>query len=262
MSSRRLALVALAVSLGCNPTTSSTPPETGGGGAGGGGGPTIGDPNAGATANAGDVSGGDMQNPAVTPGGEAPPPGVTPGSPQDTRFLGPEISHSKGVAGGVVVLFPRIIPSSIAAENQNYGQQLQQKMKQLVEKALPGRPIDVRPSPERVCPKAGCDATSINVLFTRQNNSCVAVALINAPGVSQTKLVPWGGLVELKADPIAYRDPPENYVKIKDYTPCDQLLTEMAQQDGFVEAALRAAASSAPAPTATPAAGTVTAAPK
>ena len=72
---------------------------------------------------------------------------------------------------------------------QNYGQQLQQKMKQLVEKALPGRPVDVRPAPERVCPKAGCDAMSINVLFTRQNNSCVAVALIN--GVQLSGVPAW-----------------------------------------------------------------------
>lgn len=252
LSTPRLALVLAAVSLGCSPTTSggSTPPPETTAGGGGGSGPTIGGAPGEGGASAGETAGTPGDTQAGGAGQDGTPPGVVAGSPNDTRFLAPEISHSKGVAGGVVVLFPRIIPSTIAAENQSYGQQLQQKMKQLVEKALPGKPIDVRPAPERVCPKAGCDAMSINVLFTRQNNSCVAVALINGPGVSQTKMVPWGGEVELKADPIAFRDPPENFVKIKDYATCDQLIHEMTKQDGFVEAAVRAAAAASPAPAA------------
>lgn len=260
LSIPRLALVLAAVSLGCSPTTSggTTPPpdntaSTGGGGPTIGGGPADGSGAAGgATAGTpGDAGAGAGEAGTQATGTNGAAPGVVAGSPQDSRFLAPEISHSKGVAGGVVVLFPRIIPSAIAAENQTLAQSIQQKVKQLVEKALPGRPIDVRPSPERVCPKAGCEAMSINVLFTRQNNSCVAVALINAPGVSQTKMVPWGGEVEFKADPIQFRDPPENFVKIKDYATCDQLLTEMGKQDGFVEAALRAASGPAPSATAT-----------
>ena len=163
----------------------------------------------------------------------------------DGRFLGPEISHSKGVAGGIVVLWPRIIPGTIAEENAGIAAQVQAKVKALAEKALPGRAIDVRPKPERVCPKAGCDAVSINVLFTKNSTACVAVALINAPGTSSTKLIPWGGGVELKSDTIQFRDMPENFVKIKDYVPCDQLITSMAEQDQFIEAALRAAAGGA-----------------
>jgi hypothetical protein len=250
LSPPRLALVLAAVSLGCSPTTSgsSTPPPDPNAGASGptiGGAPTDG---AGAASSGDAQAGGGATDPAANPDGGAS--GGAAGSSTD-RFLGPEISHSKGVAGGVVVLFPRIIPSAIAGENQSYALAIQQKMKQVVEKALPGRPIDVRPSPERVCPKAGCEAMSIGVLFTRQNNSCIAVALVNAPGVSQTKLVPWGGEVTLKADPIQFRDPPENFVTIKDYANCDQLLAEMANQDSFVEAAVRAAAGPAPSATAT-----------
>jgi hypothetical protein len=254
LSTPRLALVLAAVSLGCNPTTSggtTPPPDNANTGAGG---PTIGGP----PPEGGGAAPADPQNPGGAAGTTDPAAGtngagtgVVAGSPNDTRFLAPEISHSKGVAGGVVVLFPRIIPSAIAADNQNYAQAVQQKMKQLVEKALPGRPIDVRPSPERVCPKAGCEAMSIGVLFTRQNNSCIAVALVNAPGVSTTKMVPWGGEVTLKADPIQFRDPPENFVTIKDYTNCDQLVVEMGKQDSFVEAALRAAAGPSPSATAT-----------
>lgn len=283
-SSRLSALVLAAVCVGCNPTTSggSNPPpdSTAGGGAGGGGaGPTIGGaPGDGGAGGATAGGPGDAGAGGAEPGGAGgtgpggQPGGVVAGSPNDGRFLGPEVSHSKGVAGGVVVLWPRIIPSAIAAENQPMASQIQQKVKQLVERALPGRPIDVRPSPERVCPKTGCDALSVGVLFTRSNNSCMAVALINAPGVSQTKMVPWGGEVAFKAgDSVAFRDPPENNVTIKDYATCDQLIAEMTKSDGFVEAAVRAAAGgagatgtspAAPAPTpASPAASNVSAKP-
>lgn len=279
MTTPRLsALVLAAVCVGCSPTTSggSNPPPdtTTGGGAGGGGAGTIGGAPAdgGATAGgAGDAGAGEAGGAGgaggvgeTGPGGQGTPTGVVAGSPNDTRFLGPEVSHSKGVAGGVVVLWPRIIPSAIAAENQGMASQIQQKVKQLVEKALPGRPVDVRPAPERVCPKTGCDAMSVGVLFTRSNNSCMAVALINGPGVSQTKMVPWGGEVAFKAgDTVAFRDPPENNVTIKDYATCDQLLAEMTKSDGFVEAAVRAAAGGAGAPPAStaPATGTVSANP-
>lgn len=264
---RLLALALATIAVACSPTTQggSNPPDSAGGNGGGGGGtgPTIGGAPAdtGGGASGGDAQGGGQAGGGATDagGGTGPAPGVVAGSPNDTRFLGPEISHSKGVAGGVVVLWPRIIPSAIAAENQQYAAAVQQKVKQLVEKALPGRPIDVRPSPERVCPKAGCDGMSVGVLFTRQNQSCIAVALINGPGVSQTKMVPWAGEIQFKgSDTIQFRDPPENFVTIKDFSLCDQLVAEMGKADSFVEAAVRAAASASPAPAPTGAAAAAT----
>lgn len=244
------ALALAAASLACQPTTNQTnpPPDTTGTTAGTG--PTLGNPNGGTTP-AGTP---DPNTPAgqtstsTTPG---PGPNVVAGSTNDSRFLGPEISHSKGAPGGIVVLWPRIIPGTIAEENTAIATQVQAKVRALAAKALPGRPIDVRPKPERVCPKAGCDAVSINVLFTKNSTACVAIALINAPGTSSTKLIPWGGGVELKSDTIQFRDMPENFVKVKDYVPCDQLITSMAEQDQFIEAALRAAAGGAGASTTT-----------
>lgn len=254
------ALVLAAAGLACSPTTSNqtTPPDTTGGtGDTAGGGPTLGDPNAGTGGTTDpNATPGPGQDSTSTTGG--PGPNVVAGGQNDGRFLGPEISHSKGVAGGIVVLWPRIIPGTIAEENAAIAAQVQAKVKAVAEKALPGRPIDVRPKPERVCPKAGCDAMSINVLFTRNSTACVAVAIINAPGTSPTKLIPWGGMVELKSDTIQFRDMPENFVKIKDYVPCDQLVTSMAEQDQFIEAAIRAAAGGAAPATGTspPATGT------
>lgn len=262
-SSSLAALVLAATSLACSPTTTNqtTPPDNTGTT---GGGPTLGNPptdGAGGTTptdgtgTPGPVGPNGQTSTGTTPG---PTPGVVAGGRDDSRFLGPEISHSKGVAGGVVVLWPRIIPATIAEENTQLAAQVQAKMKSVVEKALPGRPIDVRPKPERVCPKAGCDAMSINVLFTRTSTACAVVAIINAPGTSPTKLMPWGGTVELKSDTIQFRDMPENFVKIKDYAPCDQLIAKMAESDQFIEAALRAAAGGAAPP---PATGTSPAAP-
>ncbi len=250
-SSCLAALVFAGAGLACSPTTSTqtTPPDPNGAATG----PTLGDPNAGSATDpnapaATDPSG---QTSTGTSGGPNPP--VTTGGASDGRFLGAEISHSKGAAGGIVVLWPRIIPGTIAEENTAIAAQVQAKVRAVAEKALPGRPIDVRPKPERVCPKTGCDAVSINVLFTRNSTACVAVALINGPGVSTTKMIPWGGSVEFKSgtDTIQFRDMPENFVKIKDYQPCDQLTTIMGEQDQFIEAALRAAAGSAAPPTGT-----------
>src|SRR5688500_4314282 len=126
LSTPRLALVLAAVSLGCSPTTSgsTTPPPDNT--AGGGTGPTIG----GTPPADGGTTPGDAQNPGGAAAGTTDPAsgqngagtGVVAGSPNDTRSPAPEISHAKGVPGGVVVLFPRIIPSAIAAENQAYGQ--------------------------------------------------------------------------------------------------------------------------------------------
>ncbi len=251
-----LAALAVAAAFACSPTTSNTNPPGDGttpppGGTGGTAG-TVGTPPADGAAGTGTTPPGPagVDGTSTTPG---PGPGVVAGGPNDTRFLGPEISHSKGQAGGIVVLWPRIIPGADAEANAAIAGQIQQKVKAVAEKALPGRPVDVRPKPERVCPKAGCDAMSVNILFNRNSNSCVAVALINAPGTSPTKLIAWGGLVELKSDTIQFRDMPENFVKIKDYVPCDQLITQMGAQDSFIEAAIRAAAGGSAPPATTPA---------
>jgi hypothetical protein len=258
------ALVFAATGLACSPTTSNqtTPPDPNTGATGAtAGGPTLGDPNAGGGAGGTDPNtpagaGPNGQDSTTTSTGQTTP--VVAGGANDNRFIAPEISHSKGVSGGIVVLYPRIIPTTIAAENAALASQIQAKMRAVAEKALPGRPIDVRPSPERVCPKTGCDGVSINVLFSRSSTACVTVAIINAPGVSPTKMIPWGGSVEFKTgtDTIQFRDMPENFIKIKDFQPCDQLTTIMADQDQFIEAALRAAAGGAAPATSPGATGT------
>ena len=215
---------------------------------------------------------GDGQNPAIADGTDNSGAGVPVDSvdPQTTvsetaggqaattadpnRFIGPQISHSKGQAGGVVLLYPRIIPSSLAEENSPLASQIQQHVKTSIERALPGRPIDVRPRPERVCPQDGCDGMPINVLFNRNGNSCIVVALIGTPGSNPIKLMPWAGAVEFKSDTVPHRDPPENQVVIKDFVPCDAVIQAMTDNDSFVEAAISSYAGTiAPAPAPAPA---------
>jgi len=238
LKSLKVGVLALVVTgFGCKTDSDSTPPDDGTNPAiadshdGGGGVPVDGvDPQA---------------EGAATPTGEA----ATTADPN--RFIGPQISHSKGEAGGVVVLYPRIIPSSIADENSALAGQIQQHVRASVERALPGKPIDVRPKPERVCPQDGCVGMPINVLFNRNGNSCMVVALIGTPGSSPVKLMPWAGAVEFKSDTVPHRDPPENQVVIKDYVPCDAVIQAMTDNNSFVEAAISSyAGTAAPAPAA------------
>jgi hypothetical protein len=108
---------------------------------------------------------------------------------------------------------------------------VQQHLIKLVGQALPDRPIDVRPEPERVCPQAGCSAMAVGALLVHNNNACAVVGWASAPGRSDQTLVPWAGLIELKRPTIPFREPVESHVIIRDFQPCDRLaapLTEMA----------------------------------
>ena len=65
----------------------------------------------------------------------------------------PEISRSVGVKGGVVVLWPRVLPATADPAVQVEAQKLQARLTAMAEAAAPAAPRDVRPTPERVCPR-------------------------------------------------------------------------------------------------------------
>jgi len=173
----------------------------------------------------------------------APPPPSTP-APQPVAETTEErhVSKSAGSVGGVTLLWPRIIPRDIVDENRDLAAALQQRMKGIVEKHLPGRPIDFRPEPERVCPKTGCAGVSVGLLLSRQGQGCLVLALISRPGVSPTRIVPWVGKVQLRADTVGFREWPESQITVADYIPCNSLLTTMDSQEANVAAALQEAA--------------------
>ncbi|MBA3549956.1 MAG: hypothetical protein H0T76_26050 [Nannocystis sp.] len=218
--------LAMAAMLGsCGPTQGSNPPL-----------PSL-SATQGPTSSPGQAT---NPGPATTPGAapaSTPPPQPTPESLEERH-----VSKSAGAAGGVTLLWPRIIPRDIVDENRDLASALQQRMKGIVEKHLPGRAIDFRPEPERVCPKTGCAGVSVGLLLSRQGQGCLVLALISRPGVSPTRIVPWVGKVQLRADTVGFREWPESQITVADYIPCSSLLTTMDSQEANVAAALQAAA--------------------
>src|SRR5690606_18348727 len=167
----------LAARLACGPTATETaPPESG----------ATGGPSLSATA-------------APAPAQQQPPPQPVPESLEERH-----VSKSPGQPGGVTILWPRIIPREIVDDNRALASALQQQMRRIVEKHLPGRPIDFRPEPERVCPKTGCAGVSVGLLLSRQGQGCLVLALVSRPGASPTTIVPWVGKVQLRSQTVGF----------------------------------------------------------
>ena len=172
------------------------------------------------------------------PAPQGPQPGAGTGPQSTTGGDSPQISRSVGVEGGVVVLWPRVIGSPDAGlPITSVARELQSRLVAITKRVAPGRPVDVRPEPERVCPRAGCAATSVGVLLAVRGRGCAAVALVSEPGQSPAELVPWGGGVNLKSSSALFREPPEQSVSVSDYARCESLLEELSDQD--VEAAIQ-----------------------
>lgn len=174
---------------------------------------------------------------APAPGTAAPAPTANPtltSAPGDA----PQISRSVGVEGGIVVLWPRVVGSR---ETPNVpapiARRLQARLAEVTQRAAGDRPIDVRPEPERICPRSGCVARSVGVLLAYASGGCAAVALVSEPGASPAELVAWGGTIRLSAQSVGFRDPPEQSVSVEDYVPCDALFAGL--RDAEVEAAIR-----------------------
>jgi len=155
----------------------------------------------------------------------------------------PEISRSAGVRGGAVVLFPRIVLPRDAgkpdAETLALAQKLQAHLANVVKKAVGSAPVDVRPEPERVCPKTGCEARAFGLLLAKAGGGCSVFALVSAPGVSPQRIVPWSpGSVKLAQSSVGFREPPERVVHVTDYASCAKLPEDLAAKEPDVLAAI------------------------
>ena len=166
-------------------------------------------------------------------------PSARPSHPPTRSHMGPRISRSVGDEGGVLVLWPRVIPATDDAALHALAEQVQTKLVALAARAAPGKALDVRPAPERVCPQSGCRASSVGVLLVHQGEGCAAVALIAPPGRSAATMTPWAGEVTLKAQTVPFRGYPESLVKIGDFARCDALVPSLKAQDNTVLEALR-----------------------
>ena len=150
----------------------------------------------------------------------------------------PRVSRSAGEAGGVVVLFPRVmgLPDQEAAA-------LQAHMVEVAQRVFPNRPLDIRPDPERVCPRDGCLGPSLGALLVTQNGTCAAIAVVGNPGRGEHALIRWSGRLTVRDRVIPFRDPPESHVTLQEATPCEGMGAELGVDDYAVEEALRRAAS-------------------
>jgi hypothetical protein len=111
---------------------------------------------------------------------------------------------------------------------------------ELVKGAAPGKNVDVRPEPERVCPRAGCNAATVGLLFAKAGEGCAAVALVSAPGKSPARLVPWLGAAKLSKDMVAFRELAEEAARVTDFSRCSTLAEEK-DRDADVVTAIKGA---------------------
>ncbi len=155
----------------------------------------------------------------------------------------PEISRSVGAKGGVVVLWPRIVPASDDPKLLELAKALQDRLAAAAAEAMPGAEIDVRPSPERVCPKGtGCKAVAVGAVLGWAESGCVAVAQVSPAGVAPATLVAWAGELTLKSKQAAFREPPEAQITVIDFAACASLGSEADAHKLVVVDAIKQAA--------------------
>lgn len=152
------------------------------------------------------------------------------------------VSTSAGEEGGVVLLWPRVVPASEAEAVSAFAAALQDRMARVVAEALPGRAVDRRPAPERACPSSGCRAVAFGAVLAHSDGGCVVVATVARPGESETRLVAWSEGVRASAFSVPFREPPETAVGVTDFQACDDLEALLAPRDPAVTEALRAVA--------------------
>ena len=154
----------------------------------------------------------------------------------------PQISRSRGEAGGVVVLWTRVIPRTDDPAITAVAASIQSAVATSTARLLPGRATDRRPAPERVCPRAGCLGVAASALLLHRGEGCAVVLLVSRPGQSELQVVPWVGRMTLSAGSVPFREPPETLVRVSDFQKCERVAALLAEPAPAVDAALSDAA--------------------
>lgn len=136
---------------------------------------------------------------------------------------GSEVSRTRGRGGGVVVLWPRIVPETEDPAMLALAARLQERVREAAAVGVVPNRIDVRPAPERVCPMNGCRATSVGLLLGHQDGGCVALAIVGPPGAEAQRLVPLAGSVGMDDAGLPFREAPEGKVVITEFVSCGEL---------------------------------------
>lgn len=153
----------------------------------------------------------------------------------------PEISRSVGEEGGLVVLWPRVVPASEDPEIVALAADVQRWLAAQGERT--GRLLDVRPAPERACPRVthGCRAPTMSAVLAHQDGGCALVGLLSGPGESSTELLAWVGRVQVAAPTVPFREPPESVLRVADFVPCGEVRSLLDQRaDAFADGLRRA----------------------
>jgi hypothetical protein len=153
-----------------------------------------------------------------------------------------EVSRSRGVNGGAVVLWPRVVPDDPSLDH--LAEVVQQKLLDATGQALPDVHIDVRPSPQRLCPPEGCKGVAVGALISHKEGGCAVVATIGAPHNGKVKLLAWGGDMKLKGDSILPESTAEKQVQVTDFAPCESI--GEALDPTLLKAAIAAGATTTP----------------
>lgn len=155
--------------------------------------------------------------------------------------MDPRVSTSGGEPGGYVVLWPRIVPADPNGEMTETASMIQNRLIAFAQESAAGHPVDVRPDPQRVCPRAGCAAASVGAAILHARGSCAVVVTTSAPGTGRAHIDPWAGRIDvLNADP-PFRDPPEEHVRVRDFVPCAELAASLDENAEGVLLNVRAA---------------------
>lgn len=154
---------------------------------------------------------------------------------------GPEISRDTGNEGEVVVLWPRIVPATEDPQLIALGREVQTLLADLT--TTLGRSPNVRPMPERACPRAGggCQVPTASALIAHHEGGCAVVGLIGATGEGGTESIGWVGHVQVRQRIVPFREPPENGVRVVDFVPCDEVAAALPERRDVLTDALRSA---------------------
>jgi hypothetical protein len=143
---------------------------------------------------------------------------------------GPEVSSSRGKSEGVVVLWPRVVPETTDPVINDLANKLQQRLQASALQRVPERRVDVRPSPERVCPRSGCRGTSLTLLLGHQGGGCALLGIVGPPGPATQRLVPLVGLFDMEDPYLPFREAPEGDVVITEFVPCAEVESRLDPQ--------------------------------
>jgi hypothetical protein len=137
---------------------------------------------------------------------------------------GTEVSRSRGPREGVVVLYPRLVPETDDPVMRSLAASIQEQVTVSVRDAVgPTAKVDVRPAPERVCPKEGCRAASVGLVLGHDGGGCAVVAVIGPAGPVEQALVPLVGDVDLAEGSLAFRAAPEERMVVRELVPCSEV---------------------------------------